>query len=779
MHRFKSPQRQNGIATILIVLLLGLAVSVTVAATVYGLRSNQQQQVTTHAVSAAQAAAWRGVETVRQYLLKADQEAFKKWAAHQDQLPLPIHGLDGINIPDGNAFMTRITSLDSGTHYQLTCRITGFSAAADVSNKTSATVEVVYDVNTGTSTVPGKSTCTNVPSVPVIFNGNLNITGGSLGVTNTTSYENIAVIGDINLTNASQASISGCATGNIFLNGGGIKENGHLFSGGKITVNSMTPPNGTTLWGKEIELDSSASGAKYKALQAGGYTADVLDQRNLLIGHATVGGTIIPSTVTSNGLPWSAGTLIPFANPIVITLTDGSTFLVDLSIASINPNSGEVTNLQKAATPLISPNGTATLPTNLHFVATAIAGGNISFASLGQTDLVWGNTIQASLGLQGFQITSLYANGELQAGRGSIQKFLGGADLWAKPAQGSTQIKNYSNFPTIASGSLAGSVFYNSARSAFPNSDLSAVGLQIQTPQSVSPGLPGAPYCESRVQAFQADTLKSSANYVFELIDNVPYLTIKNVKTAGDLSLDGKYNLKTTDISMLPAAGGKAFIACTQQPDQWGNGRCRQLKDTTATTGWQFTDIYRFPPGVAWFDRSVTINGAQPKLLNTILSAGDVVFTTRGTTRTVMAPNFSTPADVCDGDFWPTNLCDKSSKPSRFSTWKDETGAIHTGQAIANLAVAAEGDGDLAGWTFYGHMLLNKALRTSASKAIIYGSLTVGAGAPGSTTAITAGGAEVRLPNSADNFFRPGMCAPLNPSPIPSNQAFVTWSHYL
>ena len=776
MFQMTSPMRQRGIATLLIVLLLGLAVTVTIAATIYGLRSNQQQQVTTHSVRSAQAAAWRGVESVRQYLLALDNVTYQSWIDKPPAFPLMINGLSVIGV--SQAKITQIDKTTSG--YQLVSQITGISADGDPNTRTTATVDVVYNVSSG-SAHPGNSRiqCSLKPSVPMVFNTDLTISGGSLGVTNAINFENIAVNGDINLTNASQATISGCSTGNVFLSGGGIKPNGHIFSYGDITVQSMTPPSGTTLWGRNVSLDGSASNARYAALQAGGYQSDVLDSKEQIIGHAVVGGNLIPSTVTSSVLPWSEGKLIPLPNPIIITMNDAASALVDLSSATINPVSGEVSNLGKSVSKL---SGSVTLPSAIHFKANSIAGGNIRFAGLSQTQLVWGNAIEAALGLQGFEVNKMLANGELKAGRGSIQSLLGGADLWASGAQGSTVYKNYTNFLSVDSGAIAGSVFYGSDRAPLPRGDFAAAGLKIQPQQSVSPGLPGLPYCEVRVESIVANDYKAIANYVFELINGVPYLTVQHVQTDTGMSLDGKYNLKTTNISRLPVSSGKAFIACTQEPDQWGNGRCTQLADTTAATGWQFTNIYRFPPGIAWFDRSVTMNGSQPVLYNTIISAGDVTFTTSGNTKTVTAPNFSTPDTICNGPFWPTNLCDKKEKPSRFASWKDTDGAVHFGLPVGNLVVGAEGNGSLAGWTFNGHIILNQSLITSANKALIQGSLTVGAGGDKSTkgkTTITAGGAEVRIPSNTANSFIPGPCESSTDQIPGPNTVEVLWSRYL
>ena len=774
MHLKTTPLRQRGIATLLIVLLLGLAVSVTVAATIFSLRSNQQQQITTHSVRSAQAAAWRGVEAIRQYLLSLDNTTYDSWINNPPGFPLTFNSLSSIGV--SQAKITKIEKTSAG--YHVMSQVTGVSAEADEKIRTSATVDVVYNIaaeqdHAGQSSIK----CSLKPSVPMVFNSPLEVSGGSLAVTNSMNFENIAVNGSISLQNASQATISGCSTGDIYLSGGGIKQNGHLFAYGKITVNNMTPPNGTTLWGKEIALDSSSSNAQYTALQAGGYDVDVFNPKEQVIGHALVGGKILSPSITSPALPWSKGKLIPLPNKVVITLNDHSTVLVDLALASINPNTGEVSNLDNAVSTLT---GSVSLPSSIHFQATDIAGGDIRFDGLANTQLIWGNAIFAALGLQGFQVQTMLANAELQAGRGSITSLTGGADLWAKGAQGSTSYKNYTNFPHINTGSIAGTVFYGADRARLPTSDLGAAGVKIQMQQPITPGLPGLPYCDVRVESIKASDYKSIANYIFELKDGVPFLTIQNVKTDTGKSLDGQYNLKTTNISRLPETTGMPFIACYQEPDQWGNGRCRQLSETTATTGWRFSNIYRFPPGVVWFDRSVTIDGSQPVLYNTIISAGDVVLTTSGSTKTVTAPNFSTAKTICDGSFWPTNLCDKSRQPSMFASWKDTDGATHFGLPVGNLVVGAEGSGSLAGWTLNGHVILNQTLINSANKTKIRGSLTVGADNNSKNTMnISAGGAEVEIPSNSDNSYIPGPCQ-TNTSTIPGpNTVEVFWSRYL
>ena len=63
---FKSTslKKQSGIATILIVVLVGAAMTATALSLIHSVKSTQQKQITAHAATNAQAAAWAGVENL-------------------------------------------------------------------------------------------------------------------------------------------------------------------------------------------------------------------------------------------------------------------------------------------------------------------------------------------------------------------------------------------------------------------------------------------------------------------------------------------------------------------------------------------------------------------------------------------------------------------------------------------------------------------------------------------------------------------------------------------
>lgn len=77
------PARQRGMATLMIILLAGLALTVTALGVTHAVRSAQDKQVTVHAATHAQAGAWTGVEVFRQYLKSINQASLEALAAGQ------------------------------------------------------------------------------------------------------------------------------------------------------------------------------------------------------------------------------------------------------------------------------------------------------------------------------------------------------------------------------------------------------------------------------------------------------------------------------------------------------------------------------------------------------------------------------------------------------------------------------------------------------------------------------------------------------------------------
>ena len=145
-----APHRQHGIATLLIILLLSLAMAAAAVGAAYSLRGTQQRQLTMHAATAAQGAAWRGVEALRMTLAQTGAAKLTAWcnsnacAAGDQPLNKTIEGLESLGVP--NARLTRIRRPDLAKDvYLITAQVTG-QAGSGSSAQTRSTVEVVYEV---------------------------------------------------------------------------------------------------------------------------------------------------------------------------------------------------------------------------------------------------------------------------------------------------------------------------------------------------------------------------------------------------------------------------------------------------------------------------------------------------------------------------------------------------------------------------------------------------------------------------------------------------------
>ena len=719
--------RQRGIATVLIMLLVGMSLSAAVLGTAYYVRSTQDQGMSAHAQAQAQIKAWTATEIVRMYLQQLQTDGnLTNFLAQTMPIALTLTGDSGASDGATGLMSARVTAADS-TASTVTVEITGVSARGTKA-EASSKMQEIYSTGTGGTS---SQQCVASPKATAFFKGDVSITGGTTSVTNGTTYSGIAVEGNLTIQNASSAIISGCVKGNINLSGGGIDANAALSSEGTITITSMATPTNATLWAKIIDIGNTGSGS-YNALKAGAYSASV-SSGGTTIGSANIGGQIIPTTAGT--VPWVTGSVIPpGTGSIIITLTDGTKFLLDLSKTSISSTTGVVTNTSSAT----RLNGSGSLPNSLAFSALSIYGGGIDIFTL-TVGQMWGN----KLNVQGYGGTysNVLSNDEFKIVTGTVTKLVGGGNLWAANG-GCSAPTNCYNFPSVTNGNIAGSLYYGSGRS----SGATLSNLTVNQ-KNTSPGLPGIPYCDTRADAISADAYKSQANYVFEYVSGLPQLTIQNVKNSAGVSLNGIYSLRT------PTVAQKNVLSSLMTCNYSNNAGCLQTG-----SAWSFSGVQKFPPGVVWFDSAVTIDGTTVDLLNSFIGKGNITLTSSGH-QDLIAPNFSTPALVCDGINYPTNLCNKTTTPSTFMTWNDSNGVSRTGLPIANMAVLTEGDLTSSGWTINGNVVLGGQVATGGATTNINGSISVGVNSFSSTT-ITSGGLKINTKqlNTSQGYLPSNSC---------------------
>ena len=416
---------QRGIATVLILLLVGLSLSAAVFGTAHYIRSQQQQDVAAHAQTQAQMKAWTGTELVRQYLQQLqDSGQLAALYAKAPPFDLTLSG-DGVT----SAVLARITASDS-TARTVTARLTGVTAP-DSSAEARAVVEVVYAVGAGSGTAP--SQCGTPIRSSTVLRGDVSIRGGTTSFTSGENYTDVAIDGSLTIQNASEAIISGCTKGDITLSGGGIDANATLSSqNGTIRINSMAQPTNATLWARAISIGNTGS-ANYNALKAGAYQANVKTTGDVIVGTAYAGGRLLSATA-SPSVPWRTGTVVPWSTgSLLVTLGDGGEYLVDMALAAIDSATGAVSNA-RAAAQKVNASGSAELPDSFTLHATDVAGGGIDLYTLSVQAETWGYHI-AMKGWGG-TYNKVWPAGHFETINPTITDLLGGGDLWAKEAGG-------------------------------------------------------------------------------------------------------------------------------------------------------------------------------------------------------------------------------------------------------------------------------------------------------------------------------------------------------
>lgn len=731
---------EQGIAAILLLLLVGMMLTVMVLGTSAYLRQQQVYTLSNHAQTQAQLKAWTGAELVRQYLQNVQTQG--KWAqlmaaTFPQALTLQGEGVEGfitVQLIGANPVTNTVTS-----------QITGMTAQGSTA-EASSTLELVFTLNGEGNT--GALICTASSAATTVLRGNLKIGGGGSSFLSDSGYADLAIDGDLTVGGGG-AAISGCATGDISMTGGGIKDNASLFTeNGSINVQSMTEPKNATFWaGRNIEIGNTGT-ASYQALKAGAYVAQVVDATGVVRGSTRAGGFLLPATTTTT-LPWQSGVLVPpKSGKLRVTLIDGAQYVVDMGHEAVTVDSATgVVQAAVAASQKLNAIGNLAMPDRFSLVAQSVYGGFLSLHALNVQQL-WGYDVR----IQGWDGTykTVWSAGNMQAVTGRIESLVGGGDLWFTQG-GCSSPSNCWNVPSFSQPSrIAGKLYLGSNKQ--PMSGVNS--LQVEQ-RNVSPGLPGAPFCDTRSPGLDVASLKSQANYVFHFKDvngtATPFLTIQNVNQNVSSSKQESVakqdiNLKTVDLNEHTVAnlqvrqiGGKGFISCGNQAyDNLWNDSLSCLRNASPTTGWNLTGITRFPPGVAWFEGALIIDGVggtrvgSNALYNTLLATGNITLTGSGH-GPLIAPNFVTPVSaMCGGDFYPSNLCKRDIAGTwSLTTWDDAQKQRHSGLPIGNIAVATNTSLSVSSWddqagAIKGNVLVGTAVTTSGAGLKLYGTINIG-----------------------------------------------------
>lgn len=279
------PKQERGIATILVVVLVGVALTATAMGVMHTLRSTQEKQVAVHAVTHAQNGLWTGVEAMRMYLAGLT-------TAEIDLL----HGKAEISLSfpsnTGLGSLTAKNIVVSGSGSTRNVNATLVNSHGDA--KASSAVEVTYEMREATVasyrlTAPlnfnddVKFTSRLVFDNPMSINvkGNVELTGdvtnlngiNATGLVNITSGADVGLIhanGDVNLTGLNATATEVKARGNVTVTG---TAGAPLISAnGNVTHNAST--NTTSMRSRANVTVGNSSGNHSLIIAGGGVTVN-------------------------------------------------------------------------------------------------------------------------------------------------------------------------------------------------------------------------------------------------------------------------------------------------------------------------------------------------------------------------------------------------------------------------------------------------------------------------------------------------------------------------
>ena len=327
------PNSQQGFATILIVLLVGLAVAASALGTAYYINTSQRTLVASHALTNAQSGAWTGVEVFRKYLQQyvAKIEDKTKIEAEINKLSdekftLKIGSDRSINVKNVKA--KALGTLPET--YQIAATIQNISEKSE----SSASIQVVYLISSGNS---GNSTNENTSVNAIDIHGDLKVVGGIdiKGGKNAV----VNVHGNFESTGNTFIGVNALnVTGNVTLNGGGerigtIVSNGDVYLGpgsevdfvyakGKITVHTGKKV-GEMYANKDIIISNGsvevANTLQNISLSSGGTGTTLIAGGDINISNGSVGSADAQGKIDFSGS--NANTLIAGG---AITITNGS-----------------------------------------------------------------------------------------------------------------------------------------------------------------------------------------------------------------------------------------------------------------------------------------------------------------------------------------------------------------------------------------------------------------------------------------------------------------------
>ncbi len=253
-----SMRRQRGVATILVILMVGVGLVSVSLGTLHSVRSTQERQLVAHAQVNAQAAVWATVDVVRQYLKTLTPQQL---AGLTEDSTWAIAGNDAL------VQSVKIVDVAVPIAPQIAYRITTHVTATATAAQSSSVLEVVYEVT------PAKGGGNVVLSGVLDFYNDLTLSGGI--VMKVPGGANINVDGDFN-AKGSVVGMDGFGLGTVAVTGSvtvGSDIAAQVLKGKNITITGGSTAKRIYAFG---DPDATGTGCCGNVDMTGGTGAEII-----------------------------------------------------------------------------------------------------------------------------------------------------------------------------------------------------------------------------------------------------------------------------------------------------------------------------------------------------------------------------------------------------------------------------------------------------------------------------------------------------------------------
>ena len=198
---FQSRHQQQGIATVLIVVLLGLSLTITILVGLSNLRSSQELGVSMHTQTVTQQRAWSAAEALRGYLQEVTAD-YTDWLEFLDNFDLDNNVYPAITMTGFEGLQAQFIGVDDTDPDQLKISALVVAETAPGTRIASrSALEITFEV------VPPVPEEVNPPSVPsrnvITFYDGLDVSGGIDIVAEAGKTYDVFVDGNVTLGSAS------------------------------------------------------------------------------------------------------------------------------------------------------------------------------------------------------------------------------------------------------------------------------------------------------------------------------------------------------------------------------------------------------------------------------------------------------------------------------------------------------------------------------------------------------------------------------------------------